>query len=87
MRLTRLVTVLMASGLALLALAVALSLMSASAATCEARYDTSAYRYTAKPSAAAMVNLSFSTCTSTPISTVRASSVEAAPTTPDPHPA
>ena len=43
----------MASGLALLALAVALSLMTASAATGEARYDTSAYRYTDKPSAAA----------------------------------
>ena len=54
MRLTRLVTVLMASGLALLALAVALSLMSASAAPGEPRYDTSAYRYTDKPSAAAM---------------------------------
>ena len=53
MRLTRLVTVLMASGLALLALAVALSLMTAAAATGEARYDTSAYRYTDKPSAAA----------------------------------
>jgi Matrixin len=52
-RLTRLVTVLMASGLALLALAVALSLMSASAATGHARYDASAYRYTDKPSAAA----------------------------------
>jgi hypothetical protein len=44
----------MASGLALLALAVALSLMTAAAATGEARYDTSAYRYTDKPSAAAM---------------------------------
>ena len=54
MRLTRLVTVLMASGLALLALAVALSLMSASAAPGEPRYDTSAYGYTDKPSAAAM---------------------------------
>ena len=43
----------MASGLALLALAVALSLMTAAAATGEARYDTSAYRYTDKPSAAA----------------------------------
>ena len=53
MRVTRLVTVLMASGLALLAIAVALSLMTAAAATGEARYDTSAYRYTAKPSAAA----------------------------------
>jgi hypothetical protein len=52
-RLARLVTVLMASGLALLALAVALSLMSASAATGDARYDGSAYRYTDKPSAAA----------------------------------
>jgi hypothetical protein len=40
-RLTRLVTVLMASGLALLALAVALSLMSASAATGDPRYDVS----------------------------------------------
>ena len=55
MRLTRLVTVLMASGLALLALAVALSLMTAAAATGEPRYDTSAYRYTDKPSAAATV--------------------------------
>lgn len=54
MRLTRLVTVLMASGLALLALAVALSLTTAAAAAGEARYDTSAYRYTDKPSAAAM---------------------------------
>ena len=54
MRLTRLVTVLMASGLALLALAVALSLMTAAAATGEPRYDTSAYRYTDKPSVAAM---------------------------------
>ena len=54
MRLTRLVTVLMASGLALLALAVALSLMTAAAATGEPRYDTSAYQYTDKPSAAAM---------------------------------
>ena len=54
MRLTRLVTVLMASGLALLALAVALSLMTAAAATGEPRYNTSAYRYTDKPSAAAM---------------------------------
>ncbi len=54
MRLTRPVTVLMASGLALLALAVALSLMTAAAATGEARYDTSAYRYTDKPSAATM---------------------------------
>jgi hypothetical protein len=53
-RLTRLVTVLMASGLALLALAVALSLMTAAAATGQPRYDTSAYRYTDKPSAAAM---------------------------------
>lgn len=53
MGLTRLVTVLMASGLALLALAVALSLMSAAAATGEARYDASAYRYTDKPSAVA----------------------------------
>ncbi|GEP53022.1 hypothetical protein RSO01_01880 [Reyranella soli] len=53
MRLTRLVTVLMASGLALLALAVALSLMTAAAATGEARYDVSAYRYTDRPSAAA----------------------------------
>jgi hypothetical protein len=53
-RLTRLVTVLMASGLALLALAVALSRMTASAAPGERRYDTSAYRYTDKPSAAAM---------------------------------
>jgi hypothetical protein len=44
----------MASGLALLALAVALSLMTAAAATGEARYDTSAYRYTDRPSAAAM---------------------------------
>jgi hypothetical protein len=52
-RLTRLVTVLMASGLALLALAVALSLMTAAAATGDARYDTSVYRYTDKPSAAA----------------------------------
>jgi len=52
-RLTRIVTVLMASGLALLALAVALSLMTAAAATGEARYDVSAYRYTDKPSAAA----------------------------------
>lgn len=53
MRLTRLVTVLMASGLALLALAVALSLMTVAAATGEGRYDVSAYRYTDKPSAAA----------------------------------
>lgn len=53
MSLTRLVTMLMASGLALLALAVALSLMSAAAATREARYDSAAYRYTDKPSAAA----------------------------------
>jgi Zn-dependent protease with chaperone function len=53
-RLTRLVTVLMASGLALLALAVALSLMTAAAATGEQRYATSSYRYTDKPSAAAM---------------------------------
>ncbi len=53
MRLTRLVTVLMASGLALLALAVALSLMTAAATTGEPRYDTSAYRYTDKPSPAA----------------------------------
>jgi hypothetical protein len=52
-RLTRLVTVLMASGLALLALAIALSLMSASAAPGEPRYATSAYRYTDRPSAAA----------------------------------
>jgi hypothetical protein len=44
----------MASGLALLALAVALSLMSAAAATGEPHYDTSAYRYTDKPSVAAM---------------------------------
>jgi hypothetical protein len=43
----------MASGLALLALAVALSLMTASAAPGEPRRDTSAYRYTDKPSAAA----------------------------------
>jgi hypothetical protein len=43
----------MASGLALLALAVALSLMTAAAATGEARYDVSAYRYTDQPSAAA----------------------------------
>jgi hypothetical protein len=55
-RLTRLVTVLMASGLALLALAVALSLMTAAAATGDARYDTAAYRYTDKPSAAAMAS-------------------------------
>jgi len=54
-RLTRLVTVLMASGLALLALAVALSLMTAAAATGDARYDTTDYRYTDKPSAVAMV--------------------------------
>jgi hypothetical protein len=53
-RLTRLVTVLMASGLALLALAVALSLMTAAAATGEPRYDTAAYRYTDKPLATAM---------------------------------
>ena len=56
MRLTRLVTVLMASGLALLALAIALSLMTAAAATGDARYDTAAYRYTDKPSAAAMAS-------------------------------
>jgi hypothetical protein len=55
-RLTRLVTVLMASGLALLALAIALSLMTAAAATGDARYDTTAYRYTDKPSAAAMAS-------------------------------
>ena len=54
MRLTRFVTVLMASGLALLALAVALSLMAAAAATGDSRYDTTAYRYTDRPSAAAM---------------------------------
>jgi matrixin len=52
--LTRLVTVLMASGLALLVLAVALSLMTAAAATGEQHYETSAYHYTDKPSAAAM---------------------------------
>jgi hypothetical protein len=46
----------MASGLALLALAVALSLMTAAAATGDARYDTAAYRYTDKPSAAAMAS-------------------------------
>ena len=51
MRLTRLVTTLMASGLALLALAVVLSLR-ADAATGAPRYDVSAYRYTAKPAAA-----------------------------------
>ena len=44
-RLTRLVTVLMASGVALLALAVALSLMGTTAATRDVRHDTSAYRY------------------------------------------
>ena len=54
MRLTRLVTVLMASGLALLALAIALSLTTAAAAPVEPRYDTTAYRYTDRPSAAAM---------------------------------
>ena len=42
MHLTRLVAVLMASGLALLAIAVALSLMTAVAATGEPRYGTSA---------------------------------------------
>jgi matrixin len=52
-RLTRLVTTLMASGLALLALALVLS-FRADAATGAPRYDTSAYRYTDKPSAAAM---------------------------------
>ena len=56
MRLTRLVTVLMASGLALLALAIALSLMTAAAATGDTRYDTASYRYTDKPSAAAMAS-------------------------------
>lgn len=44
----------MASGLALLALAVALSLVTAAAATGEPRYDTSAYRYTDKPLATTM---------------------------------
>jgi hypothetical protein len=43
----------MASGLLLLALAVVLSLMPAAAATESPRSDTSAYRYTAKPSVAA----------------------------------
>jgi Matrixin len=55
-RLTRLVTVLMASGLALLALAVALSLMTAAAATGDTRHDSAAYRYTDKPSAAAIAS-------------------------------
>lgn len=40
MRLTRLVTVLMASGLALVALAIALSLITVAAATGEPRHDT-----------------------------------------------
>ena len=56
MRLTRLVTVLMASGLALLALAIALSLMTAAAATGHTRHDTAAYRYTDKPPAAALAS-------------------------------
>ena len=54
MRLVRLVTTLVASGLALLAAAIALSYMTADAATGTPRYDTSAYRYTDKPFAAAM---------------------------------
>ena len=52
MRSTRLVTTLVASGLLLLMAAVALSL-SAAAAPGQPNYDTSAYRYTDKPSAAA----------------------------------
>jgi hypothetical protein len=52
-RLTRLVTTLMASGLVLLAIAIALSLMAADAAPGNPSYDTSAYRYTDKPSGAA----------------------------------
>ena len=46
----------MASGLALLALSVALSLMTAAAATGDKRYDIAAYRYTDNPSAAAMAS-------------------------------
>ena len=54
MRLARLVTTLVALGLTLLAAAIALSYRAANAATGALRDDTSAYRYTDKPSAAAM---------------------------------
>ena len=52
MRLTRLVTTLTASGLVLLAIAIALSLTTANAAPASPRTDPSAYRYTDRPSAA-----------------------------------
>lgn len=54
MRTTRFVTTLVASGLLLLVAAIALSLMNAAAAAPGGpTYDTSAYRYTERPSAAA----------------------------------
>lgn len=54
MRLARLVTTLVASGLVVLAAAMVLSHMAAHAAPGSPRDDVSAYRYTDKPSAAAM---------------------------------
>ncbi|SEO24339.1 Matrixin [Rhodospirillales bacterium URHD0017] len=53
MRLTRLITTLMATGLALLALAIVMS-FRADAASGAPSYDTSAYRYTDRPSAVAI---------------------------------
>jgi len=52
-QLARLVTTLMVSGLVLLAIAIALSLMAADAAPGNLGYETSLYRYTDKPSSAA----------------------------------